>query len=353
MFLCFEGEPILKVSIVMVLYPIIVALNFVTYDVSARLYFIFYEQEIINDIIYTISSFLVCVSWPVIYKLFGKKIKSSCNLIDNKTWLLIDIICLAPLVSIFSSIINTPHGKEYQIYLTALACIITSLGMIFLIEYLVESIKTRMENKNLKLEYSYYKELEANQNEIRKLRHDMNNHLGVIQTFIENGHIDKAKGYFESLYEKFRVGNRQFCQNSIVNAVINAKYNLALENNIDCFFNIDMDNLIPIEDVDLCSIFANTLDNAIEASMKIEDINNRKITLKARCDMGYFSYSITNNIGEEIKCLNGEYISSKENKKIHGFGLQNIKHVVEKYNGTLNVSSDKDEFLIIIVIKTI
>lgn len=352
MLLCFEGQPIQKISIVMVLYPIIVALNFITYDISVRIFFLLFKKEFLFNIIAVMSNLLICLSWLVIYKKFGKNVRVSCNLIDNRTWLLIDIICLAPLVSIFSAIINTPYGKEYQIYLTAFACIVTSLGMIILIEYMLKSIKTHMENQNLKLEYSYYKELEDNQTEIRKLRHDMNNHLGVIQSFIESENISGAREYYLSLSEKFRVSNREFCINSIVNAVINSKYNLAMDNNIDCFFNIDIEKLIPIDDIDLCSIFANTLDNAIEASLKIYDITNRRIVLKARCDKGYFSFSISNNIGTSVSYHKGEYVSDKDNKKLHGYGIKNIRGIVKKYNGTIEINHTDNEFNVVIAIKT-
>ncbi len=352
MLLCFEGQLIQKISIVMVLYPIIVALNFLSYDVSYRMFYIFYKKGMkVFDIIKFISNTLLCISWPIIYKLFGKNVKSSCNLINNKTWFLIDLICLAPLVSIFSSVINTPYGEEHQIHITAFACIITSLGMILLIEYMVNSIKTKMENQNLKLEYSYYKELEYNQIEIRKLRHDMNNNLGIIQTFIESENLLGAKNYYLSLSEKFRVSNREFCKNSIVNAVINSKYNLAMDNSIDCFFNIDIDSLIPIDDIDLCSIFANTLDNAIEASLKINVINERKISVKARCDKGYFSYSISNNIRTGVDYYKGEYITDKANKKLHGYGIKSIKEIVKKYKGTIEINHTTNEFNVVIAIK--
>ncbi len=232
-----------------------------------------------------------------------------------------------------------------------MACIVTNLGVIYLIEYIAESIRIKAENRNLKLEYSYYEELLNNQQEVRKLRHDINNHLGVVYAFLENKDLEGDKDYFESLSNKFHVSNKQFCNNSIVNAVINAKYNFAFINNIDCFFNISIDKVLPIEDIDLCSIFANTLDNAIEASLKINDPSQRKIAVKARLDKGYFSYNITNSISSNVNFSKGKYISDKENKKLHGFGIETVSAIVKKYNGIIDINYCETNFEVLIVIK--
>lgn len=179
----------------------------------------------------------------------------------------------------------------------------------------------------------------------------MNNHLSVICSFLEYDNLEGAKDYFNGLSDKFNISNRVFCKNSIVNAVINSKYNLAIQNQIDCFFNIDLDEILPIEDVDLCSIFANTLDNAIEASLKLNDVSHRKISLKARCNKGYFSCFISNNYNDVIRFDNGKYSSTKLDAKMHGFGLENIDDIVTKYNGTLNITYSESEFNVLAIIK--
>ncbi|EPZ58873.1 histidine kinase-, DNA gyrase B-, and HSP90-like ATPase family protein [[Clostridium] sordellii ATCC 9714] len=179
----------------------------------------------------------------------------------------------------------------------------------------------------------------------------MNNHLSVIYSFLEYDNLEGAKEYFNELSDKFNVSNRVFCKNSIVNAVINSKYNLAIKNQIDCFFNIDIDEILPLEDIDLCSIFSNTLDNAIEASLKLDDISKRKISLKARCDKGYFSFSICNNYNGIIKFKKGKYSSTKPDSSMHGFGLENVSEIVNKYSGTLDINYSEFEFNILVIIK--
>ncbi|CEO35584.1 two-component sensor histidine kinase [[Clostridium] sordellii] len=347
----YKSSYIKNISAVMIFYPIVVSINLMANDFCTKVYFYLGKTLWMDYFAHTLEMCIISLSWFLIYHFSKDKLSNIDRYIDIKTWIMIDIICLAPFISIISTNINTPIGKEYQAYPIAIACIVTSLSMIFLIEYIVKSVKNRLENQNLKLEYSYYRELEENQKNVRKLNHDMNNHLSVIYSFLEYDNLEGAKEYFNELSGKFNVSNRVFCKNSIVNAVINSKYNLAIKNQIDCFFNIDIDEILPLEDIDICSIFSNTLDNAIEASLKLDDISKRKISLKARCDKGYFSFSICNNYNGIIKFNKGKYSSTKSDSSMHGFGLENVSEIVNKYSGTLDINYSEFEFNILAIIK--
>ena len=217
----YKSSYIKNISAVMIFYPIVVSINLMANDFCAKVYFYLGKTLWMDYFAHTLEMCIISFSWFLIYHFSKDKLSNIGRYIDIKTWIMIDIICLAPFISIITTIINTPLGKEYQAYPIAIACIVTSLSMIFLIEYIVKSVKNRLENQNLKLEYSYYRELEENQKKVRKLHHDMNNHLSVIYSFLEYDNLEGAKEYFNELSGKFNVTNRIFCKNSIVNAVIN------------------------------------------------------------------------------------------------------------------------------------
>ena len=92
---------------------------------------------------------------------------------------------------------------------------VTSLGCIWLAAYIGETIRRDMEMENMKVRQAYYEELEKNQLAVRKLRHDMNNHLGVIGSFLEEKEYDKALAYFKELNITAAARNRKFCENSL------------------------------------------------------------------------------------------------------------------------------------------
>lgn len=178
----------------------------------------------------------------------------------------------------------------------------------------------------------------------------MKNHLSVIYSFIQNRDFEGAAKYFRELSGELTVNNRIFCKNSIVNAVLNSKYSAALDKKIDCFFNISIDGLLGIDDVSLCSLFSNTLDNAIEACEKIQDISKRQISLKARYDKGFLSYEISNSKANPVTVKKDRFVTEKKDKSSHGFGVQNVRDVVDKYAGNLDIAYTDDRFTVTVLI---
>ena len=212
-----------------------------------------------------------------------------------------------------------------------------------------------MEHKNLILQKSYYEKLEQNQAEIRRFRHDMNNHLSTVRSLFDSGNLKDAGDYLRELETQMTVHTRVFCKNSIVNAVLNAKYNLAQEHGIDSFFHIDLDRLAGMDSVSLCSLFSNTLDNAIEASLRIPDPKERRMSVKARVtENGYFTCEVTNAKKNRILLdEKGQIQSDKGDLTIHGFGLSNVREIVEKYDGTMDISYTEDIFTVTILIENV
>lgn len=351
MLICFRGKIILKLTITALLYPIIIALNFLVMEVLGYLN-IWNGEGFAMDIFCTLADGLIHVAvWYVIYKSFQKHLSQMEKLFDDKTWTLLGTICLASFVSITTCIYFAPK-ETYKIWPCALACIVTNIGCLYLGGYFANNIKRDIEQKNMKLQKVYYEELEENQTEIRKIRHDMNHHLSVIKDLLDAGDRQGAKEYYEVVGGKIAAKNRSFCDNGIVNAVLNKKYNRAAKYGIDCFFHIDLQHAMSIDPISLCSLFSNTLDNALEASMKIPNPDKRKISVKARVtDNGFFSYEIKNNKINKIEERNGTYFSDKEDKKSHGLGLSNVREVVEKYEGMLNISHTEDSFSVLVLIE--
>lgn len=82
----------------------------------------------------------------------------------------------------------------------------------------------------------------------------MNNHLSVVGNLLDEGDFSEAKEYFRSISGYMQTANRKFCRNSVVNAVINVKYQMMTDAFIDAFLNIDIDKMMFIDDVSLCTI---------------------------------------------------------------------------------------------------
>ena len=351
MLLAFKGSIWQRLAAVAVLYPLMVSQNFFILDILGVTGTWLGWSTAIDIFCSLADPILHLLIWLGIYKIFKKYLSQMKRLFNDKIWMLLDIICLASLVNITTCIYFTPKDT-YKMWPAAFACFATNLGCVALAKYFVISIQQNLERKNLKLQKSYYKELEQNQAEIRKIRHDMNNHLSVIHSLFYSGSKEEAEHYMKDMEAQLTAQSRFFCKNSIVNAVLNSKYNLALEQGIDCFFHIDLDKLIGIDAISLCCLFANTLDNALEASEKIENPEERRISVKARVtESGYFTYEIANSKNKQITKQQGQLKSEKEDTSSHGLGLSNVREMVEKYNGTLDISYTEDTFTVTVLIQ--
>ena len=137
----------------------------------------------------------------------------------------------------------------------------------------------------------------------------MKNHLNIIGTFLRDNEIEQAKEYFQELNQEFASNLKVYCPNKIVNAVLNSKEQLALDSNILCDFQIDLETSPKIDDIDLCSILGNTIDNAIEALRKVPQLSERTLSLKARYTNGFFSYEIKNTKINEIRKKGGRFLT--------------------------------------------
>lgn len=354
MFLFHKGTWYTKISCVIIFYPIIISLNYLTENCGLLIWQ--YSGETMTllseTILHTVTLSFRIPFWFLIYHFCKKLISDTVQTLTPQAWLIMDAICFTSFIGILTVICYAP-GSTYFTYPACIANMVACFGCIYLSVYIAKTIKTDMELQNLKYQQSYYEELEQNQQNIRKIRHDMRNHLSVIGSFFQNEDTEQAKSYFQKLSDEFTVTNRVFCQNSIVNAVINGKYNLAVQNHIDCFFNIDIGELLGIDDVSICSLFANTLDNAIEANLKIPDLSRRSLSVKARYYHGFFSYEISNARENEIITKNGRFITEKPDKKSHGFGLRNVRNIIDKYNGNMDISYTDTSFTITILIGNI
>ena len=275
--------------------------------------------------------------------------------------IVLDYLIMLIMISIFGSLENVGNisetaGNSLIILSRAVFLLIT----IFLRQYSLrknvnrvdvsnsDSYKLR-ENEVLKQQAAgqieLYRTVSENFDRQRRKTHEYKNQMLCIETLAENGEYDKLKSYVKSITGNL---NRELdmidTNNKIVNAVLNAKYHEAVDNNILMVFKINDLSGINISDEDIVQVLSNLLDNAIEAARQC-DINHRLIKLKFTCEDAHTILSVSNTYKYEPQITDDGYmITRKEEKQEHGFGLRNVMAVLDKYNARHVIRCESGEF---------
>ncbi len=199
-----------------------------------------------------------------------------------------------------------------------------------------------LENQ-VELQLCHYEKLEKINMEIRRFRHDYTNHMNCLGAMLKSEKYTEATDYIENISGKLPSGEFLFkTGNYIADAILTDKQEKAAVQNIV----IKFDGCITdkISNTDLCIILSNALDNSIEACSKID--GEKEISVYGNFQQGYFVLIIKNPTKNTLT-VNGELpATSKDDKAYHGFGLSNIRFVVDKYNGTMRIFSENNFFIL-------
>ncbi len=353
--LFFRGKWYLKLSASVILFPIITAISYITQDVGALVWDYIFNRNMnpyAETFLHSFTMFLRIPVYYLIYRCLKSWLSDTVRILTPKMWLVIDLVSLTSFTGVISVIYICPTEQSYFAYPLCTAGLMTSIGCFYLCTYMTRAVRADMELEMLTYRKSYYGEIEKNQQTVRKLRHDMKNHLNIIGMLIAEEKMPEAKHYLEELNQEFAVTVKSYCPNDIVNAVLSSKEQAAAEADIHCNFQIDFAEAPKMEDIDLCSLLSNTLDNSIEACKKIPETSRRFLDVKAWCQNGFFSYKVVNAKANEIVEENGNFITSKKEAGLHGIGLKNVKQIVEKYEGYIEVTHDELSFTVIVMIQT-
>ena len=231
-----------------------------------------------------------------------------------------------------------------------LLIILVILSVTVLISYSVstQSMKKRSENykKQIKAQLEQYELLSRSNHELRRFRHDFNNMYIGLRKLIEDGKNDEALKMLEGQKKSFSETMLKYdTGNGIVDALLTDKQQKAEKNNTFIQFEGIVPNDGKIEPADLCVIFGNTIDNAVEACALL-GAEEKHILVKATVKSGLIIIVIRNPVDHKVQLSRGLPITTKRDKKMHGFGLYSLKKILDNYDGGFSIDCSDKEFCI-------
>lgn len=219
------------------------------------------------------------------------------------------------------------------------------IGMAFLIKYILNRlIDKRISNYQNTLISKQYNEVENIYKKMRGWKHDYHNHIQVMKAYLKLEKYKEMDMYLDELDRDLKeIDNVLKTGNLMVDAILNTKLSMALSRDINVNAKATVPKDLQVADVDLCTIIGNLMDNAMEATIKLEDTDDRFIRVYIREMKGQLYISVTNSVGGEVKKRGIEYISTKLGLN-HGFGLKRVDSIVAKYNGFINRQNEEGVF---------
>ncbi len=194
--------------------------------------------------------------------------------------------------------------------------------------------------RQMQLQYESFMEMERSREDLHKLKHDIANHMILLQSMIEDDSSNQRE-YVSSLKAQFAdAGKIIICPNFILNAVLSRTKEACDELGISTTFQINLPTQLEILDVDLMCVFSNLLSNALQACEKVP-AGKRFIrfaaVLRADALAAFMENSCTK---ESAECLSS---TAKQDKLEHGWGTRIIKDVTAKYDGSFSLKFDKSK----------
>lgn len=289
----------------------------------------------------------------IFVKIIGKFKNLNCN--TPMPWSFMITIILVPLISIFFEIqLFMQENISEIIYILSLICV---LILNFIIFYLYDSntktFNEKIKTEMIKQEIEYYHKqselIQKNSEEIKHLRHDMKNHLIAIKELAKSKDTDKILEYISTLYDKIDP-SQMYCSTGIfeIDSVLNYKLSQAEKKGISISSEIMIPSDLKIKSHDFVTILGNLIDNAIEATNKLDD--NKYIKLNIKYSKGTIFIAVKNSYNGKLNIFNNEYRTTKDEDGLHGIGIKSIETAVKKYNGDMIISHTNNEFYIKILL---
>lgn len=280
------------------------------------------------------------------------RIKFAFNFTSGSVKILI-LLCIFLMDAVISLIAyDTGSLTSYEnvlfVFLLALMIIIFVIIILLLLNCIARRYSediTSILKKQIDNQIDHYEAMNEIRNEYYSFRHDYKNHMNCLQALIKSQKNEEALQYISDLSSSTVITDKSYeTGNHILDAIISDKASVAEKLGIKInIYGIFTDKIKP---VDVCIIFSNLLDNAIEACSKLGRNNDIDIELKIM--QGYQYISIKNPYSG--KCTS-ELQTSKKDKRYHGFGIYNIENSVKRYNGIMQIETQNNIFAVRITIK--
>ena len=263
--------------------------------------------------------------------------------------IIVPVTSVGIAITLFSVCLGTKLTfiQDLLISISAALVLIINLLVFYYYDYSLKmndnytSLQIRLQKENDTAEY--YKMLVEHDEKQRILIHDIKNHLATILNMNDSSSSNQISEYITRIInEPAMQTSLKLCDNELLNVILNRYMKLCNDKNIQFITDIRSNSVNFLKNEEITSLFANLLDNAMEAAIESE---HPLIEIKAASKLGtvFTLISVTNSCDKEpVTDRHGNLITSKTDKKSHGIGMKSIKRIVNSYDGNINYKYDNE-----------
>lgn len=267
-------------------------------------------------------------------------------------------LILVPLCSIaviwFFVYAGTYVGREAAI--VSLGLLVINFLMLYLYNLLLRSVSQKYEAQMLEQKVRVYTNqlnvIRQGEEKIKILRHDMKHHMNEIRLLADKYHAAEIGKYIDCMEQSIRNPDEMV---SSGNVEIDSVLNYMLQKARDQLDDVIVKVILPEKmkhAFEINVLIGNLLENAIEAAVQTDRkylkaaMVFKRGVLKIRMENSFLSVE-TEKGGRQGK---RHFLTTKKEKEQHGFGLKSVEKIVEAYNGTMEVTPQKDVFCVNLIL---
>ncbi|MDE7479017.1 MAG: ATP-binding protein, partial [Lachnospiraceae bacterium] len=279
----------------------------------------------------------------VMEKVCIKNIKEDTSLMH---W---DLLIFLPVIGVIMefALILFDVGSRYAGVVVSAGIICMNLSVFYICDELAGAYMKLKERAFVEQQLaSYSNQLNVvmrSEEKVRGLQHDLKNHLSEILAMAEGNRTQEIKAYVRNMQEDMTNEKEHVSSgNADVDSLINLKLEQAKSEleNVRC--KVSVPQGLAIQAFDWNIILGNLLDNAIQAA---RESDGRFLHIKIYYQQGMLFISIKNSYSGRLIKSGDRYLSTKEDSaddlQMHGLGIKNVKRIVEKYDGKMEIN-DRD-----------
>lgn len=283
---------------------------------------------------------IMLAGWAVLailYAIFVRRIKKGEALGIKNNYILILSAAMFAIVYVLSVFVMTePERTQYSGKIYAVICCTLLLFIQFSLFDQSKKDREREEiEKMLHSEQEVHKISRENIELINIKCHDLKHQIAAIRAMPDDEKKEASLKDIENavmIYDSVaKTGN------DTLDLILSEKSLICEKHHIKFSYMANIDRLGAIDDLDLYSLLGNALDNAIEEVVNLDDPEMRIISLNIENSGDLIRLHIENYTANNITFEDGLPVTTKADKKYHGFGIKSIRYITEKYKGHFNL----------------